>query len=219
MERQSPPTDRVMRVLELFASVAPERLGLSAVARALGLSQSTCLGILNELARGGFLVRHAPGPTYSLGTALVLLGQAAQASLPGLEPASTEAAVLADELGVVCTVSAVVGREIVVLDRRGVSFGNEPFIESSKRQWNSDLNDFYEAMARRVIAYRAQHCPGACRTRLFMGALNRLNDPTWRTAATEALATSTRMKSRNGAGHPIANALTSTRARTQALVA
>ena len=66
-----------------------------------------------------------------------------------------------------------------------LEIGNEPFIESSKRQWNSDLNDFYEAMARRVIAYRAQHCPGACRTRLFMGALNRLNDPTWRTAATD----------------------------------
>jgi DNA-binding IclR family transcriptional regulator len=133
MERQSPPTDRVMRVLGLFASVAPERLGLSAVARALGLSQSTCLGILNELTRGGFLVRHAPGPTYSLGAALMLLGQAAQASLPGLEPASAEAAVLADELGAVITVSAVIGREIVVLDRHGVSSGSEPFIDAGAR--------------------------------------------------------------------------------------
>jgi DNA-binding IclR family transcriptional regulator len=133
MERQSPPTDRVMRVLELFASVAPERIGLSAVSRALGLSQSTCLGILNELTRGGFLVRHAPGPTYSLGAALVLLGQAAQASLPGLEPATAEVAALADELGTVCTVSAVVGREIVVLDRRGVATGSDPFVHAGTR--------------------------------------------------------------------------------------
>jgi len=66
-----------------------------------------------------------------------------------------------------------------------LEIGNEPFIESPKSQHNAALNDFYEAVARRVIAYRAQHCPGACRTRLFMGALNRLNDPTWRNAATE----------------------------------
>ncbi|HEU4962100.1 MAG TPA: hypothetical protein VFT56_17050 [Sphingomonas sp.] len=66
-----------------------------------------------------------------------------------------------------------------------LEIGNEPFIESPKSQQNRVLNDFYEAMARRVIAYRAQHCPGACRTRLFMGALNRLNNPAWRTAATD----------------------------------
>jgi len=66
-----------------------------------------------------------------------------------------------------------------------LEIGNEPFIESPKSQRNADLNDFYEAMARRAIAYRTQHCPGACRTRLFMGALNRLNDPAWRTEATE----------------------------------
>jgi len=66
-----------------------------------------------------------------------------------------------------------------------LEIGNEPFIESPKNQHNRILNDFYEAMAHRVIAYRAQHCPGACRTRLFMGALNRLNDPTWRTATTD----------------------------------
>lgn len=133
MERRSPPTDRVMRVLELFASVAPERLGLSAVARALRLSQSTCLGILNELARSGYLARHTPGPTYSLGGALVLLGQAAQASLPGLEPGSAEAVALAADLGAVCTVSAVIGREIVVLDRRGLASGSEPFVDAGTR--------------------------------------------------------------------------------------
>ncbi|HEU4962000.1 MAG TPA: hypothetical protein VFT56_16550 [Sphingomonas sp.] len=66
-----------------------------------------------------------------------------------------------------------------------LEIGNEPFIESPKEQQDRRLNDFYEAMARRVIAYRAQHCPKTCRTRLFMGALNQLWDPAWRTAATE----------------------------------
>jgi len=66
-----------------------------------------------------------------------------------------------------------------------LEIGNEPFIESPKNEQDRRLNDFYEAMARRVIAYRARHCPGACRTRLFMGALNRLDQPAMRTAATE----------------------------------
>ena len=65
-----------------------------------------------------------------------------------------------------------------------LEIGNEPFIETPKDEQDRRLNTFYETMARRVIAYRTQHCPGACRTRLFMGALNRLNDPSWRTATT-----------------------------------
>lgn len=66
-----------------------------------------------------------------------------------------------------------------------LEIGNEPFIESPKDQQDQRLNDFYEAMARRVIAYRDRHCLGSCRTRLFMGALNRLWDPSWRLPATE----------------------------------
>jgi hypothetical protein len=66
-----------------------------------------------------------------------------------------------------------------------LEIGNEPFIESPKSEQDHRLNDFYEAMARRVIAYRTQNCPANCRTRLFMGALNRLNDPSMQTAATE----------------------------------
>lgn len=66
-----------------------------------------------------------------------------------------------------------------------LEIGNEPFIESMKSEQDKRLNDFYEAMAKRVIAYRAAHCPGACRTRLFMGALNQMWNPAWRTATTD----------------------------------
>lgn len=53
--------------------------------------------------------------------------------------------------------------------------GNEPYIESREADRDVDLNTFYEAMAARVIAYRAKHCVESCRTRLYMGALNRLD--------------------------------------------
>jgi len=63
--------------------------------------------------------------------------------------------------------------------------GNEPYIESREQDRDLDLNAFYEAMAGRVIAYRAKNCPGTCRTRLYMGALNRLDLKKNRTESTE----------------------------------
>lgn len=63
--------------------------------------------------------------------------------------------------------------------------GNEPFIECKQEDRNTpQLNAFYEAIARRVIAFRDQHGGASSKTKLYMGALNRLNDPDWRTAAT-----------------------------------
>ena len=55
--------------------------------------------------------------------------------------------------------------------------GNEPYIESRTTDRDADLNVFYETMAARVIAYRTQQCGANCKTRLYMGALNRLDLP------------------------------------------
>jgi hypothetical protein len=61
--------------------------------------------------------------------------------------------------------------------------GNEPFIECrAQDRDNPALNVFYETVARHVIAYLERH-GGA--TRLYMGALNHLDVPAWRTTATE----------------------------------
>jgi hypothetical protein len=63
--------------------------------------------------------------------------------------------------------------------------GNEPFIESRQQDWNPNFNAFYEGLAERVIAYRNEHCGANCKTSLYMGALNKLSNPKWQTAATE----------------------------------
>lgn len=64
--------------------------------------------------------------------------------------------------------------------------GNEPFIECRAQDRDSRaLNVFYETLARHVIAYRQLHGGVSSRTRLYMGALNHLDLPSWRTAATE----------------------------------
>jgi hypothetical protein len=63
--------------------------------------------------------------------------------------------------------------------------GNEPYIESRREDRDLDLNAYYEALAARAIAYRKAHCAGACRTHLYMGALNRIDLAINRTPSTE----------------------------------
>jgi hypothetical protein len=64
--------------------------------------------------------------------------------------------------------------------------GNEPFIEcEAKDRDSSQLNVFYETMARQAIDYRASHFGSGSKTQIYMGALNKLDLPAWRTAATE----------------------------------
>ncbi|MDJ1134041.1 hypothetical protein [Streptomyces iconiensis] len=64
-----------------------------------------------------------------------------------------------------------------------LTIGNEPFLESQNR--GPALNAFYEHVAQHVIAYRKTHFKGHCRTRLYMGALNHLDDPEKQTESTE----------------------------------
>lgn len=63
-----------------------------------------------------------------------------------------------------------------------LEIGNEPYLETPKGERDSQMNPFYEAMARDVIAFRRNHCAAPCTTELFMGALNRLNVPAVREA-------------------------------------
>ncbi|QOV35863.1 hypothetical protein IM697_38445 [Streptomyces ferrugineus] len=66
-----------------------------------------------------------------------------------------------------------------------LTIGNEPFLETLPGERDSTLNAFYERLAAHVVAHRAERCGEDCRTRLYMGALNRLDDPAHRTPATE----------------------------------
>ena len=65
-----------------------------------------------------------------------------------------------------------------------LAVGNEPFIET-RAQDHGRLNAFYEALARHVIDYRNKHYGAKSRTRIYMGALNHLDLPAWRTPAAE----------------------------------
>ncbi|MEV0227759.1 hypothetical protein [Streptomyces sp. NPDC050704] len=72
-----------------------------------------------------------------------------------------------------------------VLDKVDIlTVGNEPFLETHKEERLTKLNPFYQEVAKHVIAYREKQFPDGCRTHLYMGALNHLDDPEMISAAT-----------------------------------
>ncbi|MFP5205278.1 MAG: hypothetical protein ACLGSH_07975 [Acidobacteriota bacterium] len=75
----------------------------------------------------------------------------------------------------VATLNAILSRVMGKVDI--LEIGNEPYWETPEDQRDTRLNPFYEAMAHEVIAFRQQHCSAPCSTEIFMGALNKLNDP------------------------------------------
>lgn len=116
MARRSPPTERVIAVVGHLVAARGRRFGLSELARELGISKPTCLGIVTELTAAGYLVRDPRTLTYGLGPALIAAGRVAQESFVAGELARRHLAPLAERYGATCTASAVVGEEIMVLE-------------------------------------------------------------------------------------------------------
>jgi DNA-binding IclR family transcriptional regulator len=121
--RPSPPTERVLDVIDFLVGRPGERFGLSELARTLEISKPTCLGIVNALARRGYVVRDPHDVTYRLGPALVAAGRAAQAGFAVGDVARPHLEALSARYGTTCTASAVVGEQIMVLERTGPEHG------------------------------------------------------------------------------------------------
>jgi DNA-binding IclR family transcriptional regulator len=114
--RRSPPTQRVIAVLDFLARHPHDRFGLSDLARRLDLSKPTCLGIVSTLAESGYLVRDAQDKSYRLGPALIALGHTAQESMRVSPAARDELRRLCAASRTTAALSAVVDDRITVLD-------------------------------------------------------------------------------------------------------
>lgn len=113
--RRSPPTQRVIALLDHFVAHQGGRYGLSELARELDISKPTCLGILTTLVDSGHLACDPVTKTYSLGPAFISVGRIARQSFPAGDVATPLLADLSRRYGAACTASAVAGDEIVVL--------------------------------------------------------------------------------------------------------
>ncbi|MDT4921928.1 MAG: hypothetical protein QOI15_2830 [Pseudonocardiales bacterium] len=113
--RRSPPTRRVVALLEHVAAHPDGQFGLSELSRELDISKPTCLGIVTTLTETGWLQCDPRTRAYRVGPAFVAAGRLARGAVPGAEAAERHLAELAARFGAPCTASAVVGSEIVVL--------------------------------------------------------------------------------------------------------
>lgn len=114
--RASPPTARVVAILEFLARHPHDRFGLSDLARRVELSKPTCLGIITALTEAGYLIRDAADKSYRLGPALIALGHAAQESLRVSPAAREELHRLSAAFDTTAALAAVVDDRITVLD-------------------------------------------------------------------------------------------------------
>lgn len=114
--RSSPPTERVVAILEFLARRPEQRYGLSELARQLELSKPTCLGILGALVDCGYLSRDDADKTYRLGPALIALGRAAQQCLHVGPEAGRELRRISAAFAATAALSAVVDDRITVLE-------------------------------------------------------------------------------------------------------
>jgi DNA-binding IclR family transcriptional regulator len=134
-DRSSPPTERVVTILDFLGKHPHDRFGLSELARRVGLSKPTCLGILTSLTGAGYLVRDAVDKTYRLGPSLIMLGHRAQESMRVSPAAREELRRLSARFGVTAALSGVIDDRITLLDlvapvgaRPGVEVGQSyPF--------------------------------------------------------------------------------------------
>jgi DNA-binding IclR family transcriptional regulator len=117
--RTSPPTERVVAVLDFLARHPHDRFGLSELSRRLGLSKPTCLGIVTALAEADYLVRDAKDKTYRLGPALISLGHTAQESMRVDPAAREELRRLSSTHGTTAALSAVIDDRITLLELVG----------------------------------------------------------------------------------------------------
>ena len=124
-----------MRILDFLAGRPGERFGVSELARRVGLSKPTCLGIATSLAEAGYLVRDSGDKTYRLGPSLITLGHKAQESMRVSPASSSELRRLSAQFGATAALSGVVDDRITLLDlvapagaRPGVDIGQSyPF--------------------------------------------------------------------------------------------
>ena len=117
--RASPPTERVVAVLDFLARHPQDRFGLSELSRRLGLSKPTCLGIVTALTEANYLVREERDKTYRLGPALISLGHTAQESMRIDPAAREELRRLSSVHGTTAALSAVIDDRITLLELVG----------------------------------------------------------------------------------------------------
>ncbi|MHB1582674.1 MAG: helix-turn-helix domain-containing protein [Acidimicrobiales bacterium] len=119
MTRPALAATRAVQVLNFLTARPTESFTLSEIARGIGCNPASTLAVLQSLVDGDYLHRHPSHKTYSLGPAVVAVGDAALARHRVIDVARAEMPPLADECSCECVASVVVADQIVVVALAG----------------------------------------------------------------------------------------------------
>lgn len=125
---------RIVKLINFFAAHPTESFTLSQVVDQLSISLGSAHRTLKSLTDARYLVRHPAHKTYSLGLALVAVGQAALERHPAVHFARTEMAKLTSELDLQCVATAVVGDELMSLAKTGDTPADQGILRVGERR-------------------------------------------------------------------------------------
>lgn len=144
--------NRVVEVMNFLAAHPTESFTLSEIASSLGLSNGSAHRVLTTLAEARYLSRHPRHKTYSLGMALVAIGQAALAQHRYVDVARQEMAQLAAQLNVKCLATTVVDNELLILANEGMpQTYDPPHLVGERRPFIPPLGMGHVAWADQVV--------------------------------------------------------------------
>ncbi|WP_245915000.1 IclR family transcriptional regulator [Nocardia fluminea] len=111
----SPPTQRVVKVLELLSRHPTDRLSLARIVREAGLSRATAHAVLAQLTADGWTVRDDDG-CYGIGLRLLTVARRAEAAFPLRRTAVPHLRDLSGQAGVPVFLAERAGESIVVTE-------------------------------------------------------------------------------------------------------
>jgi len=123
VEPASPPTDRVVRVLNLLVDV--DGATVTEIAARLGLNRSTCTAILSTLEQRGWVTRRG-ARVYGLGDGVLSLAEAVRTRLPILRSAAAVLDELTERTGCRSTLSRADGDHLTIIAAAGESARSGP---------------------------------------------------------------------------------------------
>ncbi len=134
MPGSSPPTRRVVDIVELLVERGDVPARLSDIVNALGLNQATAHMIMKELVAAGWATRDPIDKTFSVGTALArLAGQIGQPSSV-VHAAHAAAQAAAEESGYAVSVSERAGHQLIITAFIAAATGHDS-------QWSAAVGD------------------------------------------------------------------------------
>lgn len=119
MARAAPAASRAVDILAFLTAHSSRGFTISELVQHLDMNIASAHATLAVLCDAGFILRDPSHKTYVLGPALAATGFAALEQHPAVAAALEQAEILASELDAEIGVSAIAGRDVIFLGRRG----------------------------------------------------------------------------------------------------